>query len=516
MDNIHVPVVGTVSGLDMANAVNAGFDSLQKNIGAALSKSVAGGVDVMLSAAEANNAIITLTGLLTANINVIVPTSSFKWKINNQTTGAYALTVKTAAGTGVQLLQGFGYELYCDGTNVLTTNVSQIPVTTAGTSTAFTLTPNPAIPANATYQRFRVKFHTAAGATPTMAISGQAALNLKYKDATGTKQAITSAQVPANWIADVENDGTDFVVLQPCGAVVLDATGKLPALDGSQLTGISSGDFAVQDFRLSLTSGTPVTTSDVTGATTIYCTPFKGKSIGLYTGSAWVIRQSAEFSLALGTLTSGKPYDVFCYDNAGTPTLEFLAWTNDTTRATALAYQDGVLVKSGAATRRYLGTFYTTATTTTEDSAAKRLLWNYYNRVLRPMARMEATVSWTYSTATLRQANGSSLNQLEFITGVQEDQVKASCYGEVISSTATYRVVSVEIGVDSTTVASAQICQSSHVNNTAVFQQSASYQGSFLGHHYLAWLEKGNGNDTQTWYGNSSPYKTGIIGEVWA
>ena len=116
---------------------------------------------------------------------------------------------------------------------------------------------------------------------------------------------------------------------------------------------VSSGSGKAQDFRLTLTSATPVTPADVTGATTIYCTPYKGNQIALYDGSSsWNTRTSAEFSLALGTLTSGKPYDVFCYDNAGTPTLEFLAWTNDTTRATALVYQDGVLVKSGATTRR--------------------------------------------------------------------------------------------------------------------------------------------------------------------
>ena len=33
---------------------------------------------------------------------------------------------------------------------------------------------------------------------------------------------------------------------------------------------------AVQDFRLTLTTAVPVTTADVTGATTVYCTPYKG------------------------------------------------------------------------------------------------------------------------------------------------------------------------------------------------------------------------------------------------
>lgn len=113
----------------------------------------------------------------------------------------------------------------------------------------------------------------------------------------------------------------------------------------------------VNDFRLTLTTGVAVTTGDVVGAATIYCTPFNGKNISLYDGTNWNLCSSAEFSLALGVLTKGV-YDVFCYSNAGVPTLEFLVWTNNTTRATALTLQNGVLVKTGATTRRYLGTFY--------------------------------------------------------------------------------------------------------------------------------------------------------------
>ncbi len=85
--------------------------------------------------------------------------------------------------------------------------------TTTGTSTAYLLTPAPAIAANTAGLRFRVAFHTPPSGTPTLAVSGQTALPLKFKDDGGVKQAITSTQVPANWSADVETDGTDWVVL---------------------------------------------------------------------------------------------------------------------------------------------------------------------------------------------------------------------------------------------------------------------------------------------------------------
>lgn len=271
-----------------------------------------------------------------------------------------------------------------------------------------------------------------------------------------------------------------------------------------------------QDFRLSLTTGVPVTTSDVVAATTLYCTPYKGNRIGLYNGSAWVNYTSAEFSLALGTLTSGKPYDVFCYQNSGVPTLEFLVWTNDTTRATALAYNNGILIKSGDATRRYLGTFYTTATTTTEDSLAKRYLWNYYNRVRREMYVAEATASWNYTTATWRQANASAANQLNFIVGVPEDIVTANVTGSVANSAGSGVAVGVAIGLDNTTTP----LKNYNVNGTfiAVVRQPVLANVSILpgaGRHYLAWLEYSQaGTGTTTWTGNSSLSQNGISGEL--
>lgn len=295
--------------------------------------------------------------------------------------------------------------------------------------------------------------------------------------------------------------------------------GKLYAKDDAgneyDLTVSSGGSSYPQDFRLTLTSGLPVTTSDVTAAGTIYCTPYKGNQIALYSGSAWNVRTSAEFSLALSGLTSGKPYDVFCYDNGGTPTLEFLVWTNDTTRATALAYQDGVLVKSGAATRRYLGTFYTTGTTTTEDSAANRYLWNYYHRVKRRLRKTESTSSWTYTTATFRPANNNSANVISFVIGGAEGTVSAEVI-QTISNTAAGNTAVSSIGYDSTSA------EDPDVSRTIMTSTGAGYYVPLIakikktptaGKHYYCWLEYANVGGTTTWYGGSSN-NSGIYGEI--
>jgi len=272
--------------------------------------------------------------------------------------------------------------------------------------------------------------------------------------------------------------------------------------------------------RLTLTTATPVTTTDVTGATTMYFTPYKGNRIALFDGTNWKVYAFTELSLALGTLTTLTPYDVFCYDNSGTPTLEFLAWTNDTTRATALTTQDGVLSKTGALTRRYLGTFRTTATTTTEDSFAKRFVWNYYNRVSRPMRVVEATDTWTYSTATVRQANASAANQLAFVVGVAEVEVEATVQALCKNDSGTGVIQAVGIGEDVTNAFT-----SGHMGGyreSAVVNIYLPLVGSLrkfvaVGYHFWAWCEYSGASATTTWLGDGGTptiTQSGISGSL--
>lgn len=78
--------------------------------------------DVTLSAAQARCDIINATGALTANRNIIVPDGPQQWCVTNNTSGAYTLTIKTAAGTGIAVTQGKAADLLSDGTNVVLSN----------------------------------------------------------------------------------------------------------------------------------------------------------------------------------------------------------------------------------------------------------------------------------------------------------------------------------------------------------------------------------------------------------
>lgn len=81
--------------------------------------SVAGTGDYTLSTLEQNRISYNLTGVLTGNRNIIVPTTVQQYWITNSTTGAFTLTVKTAAGSGIAVSQGSALILYCDGTDVV-------------------------------------------------------------------------------------------------------------------------------------------------------------------------------------------------------------------------------------------------------------------------------------------------------------------------------------------------------------------------------------------------------------
>lgn len=94
-----------------------------------ISIAVGGTGDFTLSGVQLNRVSYEFTGILTGNRNIIVPSTIQQYWVDNQTTGAFSLTVKTAAGTGVVVPQGGRLILYCDGVDVVqavTTNFLQL------------------------------------------------------------------------------------------------------------------------------------------------------------------------------------------------------------------------------------------------------------------------------------------------------------------------------------------------------------------------------------------------------
>lgn len=62
---------------------------------------------------------LNLTGAITAQRDLVVPTINKPYIVKNSTTGGFGVRVKTSAGTGITVGNGLTRPLYVDGTNVV-------------------------------------------------------------------------------------------------------------------------------------------------------------------------------------------------------------------------------------------------------------------------------------------------------------------------------------------------------------------------------------------------------------
>lgn len=324
--------------------------------------------------------------------------------------------------------------------------------------------------------------------------------------------ALTEISIPA-----LEDLG--YTVDDPSGTPVSNKVTQRRLL-GQLLRGICG-------FRLTTESGVGVSTSDRTSQGTIYATPYGPNAglITLYDGTRWRLYDNAEVSLSLSA-TSGKNYDVFMYDNSGTLTLELsAAWTNDTTRANALGTVNNITVGGGtpANTRRWLGVIRASGSNVTEDSGGgsttqvggKRFVWNAYNQVARHLAVVDKTDSWTYTTATIRQANGNAGNQVEYVSGVSHITVVAHIAS--LASNSSAAAAQIGVGVDSTTAFSGLPDYSALPSGDLAQPLRAAYTGQpGLGYHKICWLERSDAVGTTTWSGDAgvSYIQSGLIANI--
>lgn len=159
-------------------------------------------------------------------------------------------------------------------------------------------------------------------------------------------------------------------------------------------------------------------------------------------------------------------------------------------RSTLLAKQDGVLVKTGATTRLYVGTFRTVTTTTTESSEAFRFLWNYYNRVPGIVTKYDAT-SHSYGTATYREWNNSAANRIAFVIGVEEDSPPLFLQYSMSSQAAAGRPAIAAALNTITAVDSLQVATngSSSAGTLVISGSAPSVLRVSAGHNYIAVLQ---------------------------
>lgn len=122
-NTVNYQIAELVEGAgQQAIPVNTALNKIDKALASYLVKSVAGSIDVTLTATEWENPMFEFTGAITANIAVIVPNTPRLFIVYNNTTGAFTLTIRTSAGTGVAV-GASRVLLVCNGTDVFATGM---------------------------------------------------------------------------------------------------------------------------------------------------------------------------------------------------------------------------------------------------------------------------------------------------------------------------------------------------------------------------------------------------------
>jgi hypothetical protein len=138
---------------------------------------------------------------------------------------------------------------------------------------------------------------------------------------------------------------------------------------------------------------------------------------------------------------------------------------------------------------RYLGTISSPTAFQLTDSAQIRGVWNYYNRVERPVRFFTATASWTYATTgTWRQVNADSTNMVQAVLGVNEERM--FLWATTNPAAQLNQAAQTGIGLDSTTANAATLTQEQAPAGATIGPAMALYNDyPGLGFHTFYWLE---------------------------
>jgi hypothetical protein len=231
---------------------------------------------------------------------------------------------------------------------------------------------------------------------------------------------------------------------------------------------------------LTLVTGVPVITADQSAKTTVFYTPDKGNLIPIYNGASFTPTAFSELSLTLvASHVASTLYDIFVWSESGVLTLGTgPAWSVSTAgsgargtgaSSTELTRINGLLVNAVSMTTRNGSTTYTVGANLATyvgsifmdgtngqvtchrayGQSRKFGLWNAYNQREIILEAGDSTVSWAYSTATIRASNGASANKATAFQGLQDGPVSATFYQNVnLGNSDTARIGA---GVNSTT-----------------------------------------------------------------
>ncbi len=274
-----------------------------------------------LSGTNLNRIAYQFSGVLTANMQIIVPNTIQQYWIRNTTTGSYSLTVKTAAGTGVAVVQNGAAILYCDGTNVVEadTNNLSTPIGIAQGGTGATTAGTALINLGGT--SLGIGIFTAVNAAVARASLGAAA-------------------------AGANSDITSLSGLTTPLSTSQGGTGQTTYTNGQLLIGNTTGSTLT---KATLTAGAGITITNGTGSIAIAATgpaTFPPVGIAYSTGTAWGASYGTSglgttLALTADPAFTGVPTAPTAVAGSNTTQLATTAFVTSTAFASALPGQTG-------------------------------------------------------------------------------------------------------------------------------------------------------------------------------
>lgn len=334
--------------------------------------------------------------------------------------------------------------------------------------------------------------------------------------------------------------GTSFVVpIGSTGEMWTDASGNwgINFLSNSISPLIPQG-------RLTLTTGIPILTADVTAAGIIYYTPYVGQYAPIWNGTAFInANLGGQLTLTLNSTNhpTTTVFDVYLSLQSGIATLSAMAWSNASTTARSstlggktatgnatITQKNGIWVNNATISSSdsfnsttgvvipqnqgtYLGSFYTTAAGQTgialkpspAAGGSNNIigLWNAYNRIKATALERDVS-SWTYASNAWRAANGSNSNRISWIDGLQQTNLRASY--EIQCSVISSNNIQIGINLNSTSAAPNIFGNTTNSNGTNIMLPISENFYPQLGFNFIQAMEISQNAVTITFQGNSA------------
>lgn len=328
--------------------------------------------------------------------------------------------LNTSANTAFGIVAG-GVNVQTDSYTILSTDQNKIVVLTGGSTVTL-------LPADEAGTPFLVTIVNLTGSSITLEPDGSETIDAETSITIPDKMGLTVDTDGSNWFSRGQNykqvyDGPTSLIRPPEG-------------------------------YLTLTSGTPVITSDVTSATAVYYTPDIGEYIPISDGTDVEMEEFSELTLALSSNhVLSSIYDVFLFKQSGVVLIGTgPAWNTATAGSgargtgagtTELERWSGLLVNKNSMTARngsdtytvgaregvYVGSIFINVAAgqischRSYGQSRKWGIWNYYNRKTIVLKVGDTGSAWNYSSQNIRQSHNQA-NEGAVFFGLAEELTK--------------------------------------------------------------------------------------------